>query len=178
MLDFKRLKWCFLTYFLSFCWFLLDLIIFSLSSPSKPKSKTIIFLFINTLERVYLTLSSGHDVMKDQFLIGVKYTISLNRHIGLVGRAFANGPGDLGSVPGHTKCLYKWYLIPPCLTLSKISFVSRVKWSNPGKGVTSSLTPWCSSYWKGNLLFALDYGRQLYFIYLLYYQSGLECVWK
>ena len=25
----------------------------------------------------------------------------LNRLIGLVGRVFANGPGDLGSIPGH-----------------------------------------------------------------------------
>ena len=26
-------------------------------------------------------------------------------------------------------------MIPPCLTLSNIRYVSRVKWSNPGKGV-------------------------------------------
>ena len=35
--------------------------------------------------------------------------------------------------------LRKWFLIPPCLTLSIIRYVSRVKWSNPGKGVASSL---------------------------------------
>ena len=29
--------------------------------------------------------------------------------------------------------LKKWSLIPPCLTLSIIRYVSRVKWSNPGK---------------------------------------------
>ena len=40
----------------------------------------------------------------------------------------------------------KWYLIPPCLTLSIIRYVSRVKWSNPGKGVAPSPTPRCSSY--------------------------------
>ena len=33
--------------------------------------------------------------------------------------------------------LSKWYLIPPCLTLSSIRYVSRVKWSNPGKGCPS-----------------------------------------
>ena len=38
---------------------------------------------------------------------------------------------------------------------------SRVKWSNPGKGVVSSPTPQCSSYWKESLLVALDYGHQL-----------------
>ena len=46
----------------------------------------------------------------------------------------------------------------------------KVKWSNLGKGVVLFPTPWCSSYWKGSLLVALNYGRQLYlllFIYLL-----------
>ena len=51
----------------------------------------------------------------------------------------------------------------PCLTLSNISYVSRVKWSNPGKGVAPSPIPQCSIYWKGSLRVALDYGRQLYF---------------
>ena len=39
-------------------------------------------------------------------------------------------------------------------------YVSRVKWSNSGKGVAPSPILWCSSYWKGSLLVALDYGRQ------------------
>ena len=58
--------------------------------------------------------------------------------------------------------LWKWYLIPPCLTLSNIRYVSRVKWSNPGKGVAPSPTPRYSSYWKGSFLVTLDYSRQLY----------------
>ena len=62
----------------------------------------------------------------------------------------------------HTKDS-KWYLIPPCLTLSIIRYVSRVKWSNPEKGVAPSPTPLCSSYWKGSFRVGLDYGRQLYF---------------
>ena len=37
--------------------------------------------------------------------------------------------------------LKKWFLILPCLTLSIIRYVSRVKWSNPGKGVVPSSTP-------------------------------------
>ena len=36
--------------------------------------------------------------------------------------------------------LKKWYLMPPCLTLSYIGYVSRVKWSNSEKGVAPSLT--------------------------------------
>ena len=59
--------------------------------------------------------------------------------------------------------LLKSYLMPPCLTLSNIRYVSRVKWSNPEKGAAPSPTPRCSSYWKGSLLVTLDYGRQLYF---------------
>ena len=48
------------------------------------------------------------------------------------------------------KRLKKWYLIPPCLTLSIIRYVSRVKWSNSGKGVVPSPTLRCCSYWKGS----------------------------
>ena len=58
--------------------------------------------------------------------------------------------------------LKKWYLMPPCLTLSIIRYESRVKWSNPGKGVAPFPTPWCRSYRKGCLRVTLDYGRQLY----------------
>ena len=58
----------------------------------------------------------------------------------------------------------KWYLIPPCLTLSNIMYVSTVKWSKPRKVIAPSPTPRCSSYWKGSLLVALDYGRQLFII--------------
>ena len=48
-----------------------------------------------------------------------------------------------------------WYLL--CLTLSIIRYISRVKWSNPGKGVAASPTPRCSSYWKGRFRVAHDY---------------------
>ena len=63
--------------------------------------------------------------------------------------------------------LLKWYLIPPCLTLRNIRCILRVKWSKLRNGVAPSPTPWYSSYWKGSLLVALDYGRQLYFYYLI-----------
>ena len=52
--------------------------------------------------------------------------------------------------------LLKWYLMLHYLTLSNIKYVSRVKWSNPGKGVVPSPTPRCSSYLKGSLLIVLD----------------------
>ena len=53
--------------------------------------------------------------------------------------------------------------MPPCLTLSIIRYGSRVKWSNPEKGVPPSPTPQCSSCRKGSFRVALDYDCQLYF---------------
>ena len=44
--------------------------------------------------------------------------------------------------------LHNWYLMPPCLTLCIIRYGSRVKWSNPGKGVAPSPTLWCSKLSK------------------------------
>ena len=43
----------------------------------------------------------------------------------------------------------KWYLIPPCLSLSIIRYGSRIKWRNPRKGVVPFPTSRCCSYWKG-----------------------------
>ena len=88
-------------------------------------------------------------------------------YICLEERVFASGPGDLGSFTGQVipKTL-KWYLIPPCLTLSNIRYISRVKWSHTGKGVAPSPTFRCSSYWPSG---CLDYGHQLYFIYIYIY---------
>ena len=46
-------------------------------------------------------------------------------------RVFANGRGDLCSIPGRViPKIQKWYLMPPCLTLSITRYGSRVKWSN------------------------------------------------
>ena len=68
----------------------------------------------------------------------------------------------------------KWYLIPPCLTLSIIRNGSRVKWRNPRTEEAPSSTPRCSSYWKGSLRYTLNYGRQLYFYIYIYV---CVCVW-
>ena len=63
--------------------------------------------------------------------------------------------------------LLKWYLIPPCLALSDIRYVLRVKWNILGKGVAASSTARCSSYWKGSLQVALYYSCQLYLLLLI-----------
>ena len=92
-----------------------------------------------------------------------KFIFLVLRGIGLMSRVFANGPGDQGSVPGRViPKTQKTVLDTICLTLSTIIQGSRVKRSNPGKGVAPSPTLRCSSYWKGSLRVALDYVRHLY----------------
>ena len=84
----------------------------------------------------------------------------------LIGRVFANNRCSIsGRVMPKNK---KWYLMPPCLTLSTIKYVSRVKWRNQGKGVAPSPMPCCSSNWKGNSRVALDYRHKLYFYIYIY----------
>ena len=69
-------------------------------------------------------------------------------NIGLVGRVFANGqiPGRV--IPKTLKMVLDTSL------LNTQQYKVHIKWSNPGKGVASSPTPRCSSYWKGSLLVA------------------------
>ena len=116
-------------------------------------------------------------------------------------KVFRQWSGRLGFNPwvASYQRLKKWYLIPPCLTLSNIKYVSRVKCSNPGKGVAPFPTPRCGSYWKGSLRVTLDYSRQLYLYttaisrpvhihrlqYLIYWKwcqhmpgEGVNCCWQ
>ena len=96
------------------------------------------------------------------------------RPIGIVVRVFVNGLGNGGSIPGRIiPMTQKWYLIPPCLTLSIIRYVSRVKWSNTRKGEA----PQCSSNWKESPRVILNYGRRrdkysLLFLPVGYYWTG------
>ena len=66
--------------------------------------------------------------------------------------------------------------MPLCLTLSIIRYGSRVKWSNPGKGVAPSPTSWCCNYQKGSLRVTLDYSRQLYL--LISTKGSNSCMWE
>ena len=80
-------------------------------------------------------------------------------------RVFANGPGDLGSIPGRViPKTQKMVLDASLLNTQIIRHGSRVKWSNPGKGVEPSPTPWCGSNQKERRGVTLDYGHQLYLI--------------
>ena len=102
----------------------------------------------------------------------------LNGFNGIMVRVLTNGLGDLGSISVWViPKTQKWYLMPPCLTLSIIRYGSRLKLVNPRKGVAPSSTPWCSSYQNRSLQVTLDYVRQLYL--LLFYSKLINvCRWS
>ena len=83
--------------------------------------------------------------MADTYIYIYIYTV---KYIGLVGRVFTNGPGDMGSAPGPVipKTL-KMVLDTALLNTQQYKvYITRVKWGNPGKGVVPFRTPRCSSY--------------------------------
>ena len=83
------------------------------------------------------------------------YDMLQNRLIFLVGRVSATGLGESGSISCYIiSKTFKKYFIHPCLKLSNIRYISRVKWSNPLKGVAPIPSHRCYSYWKGSLLIA------------------------
>ena len=95
--------------------------------------------------------------------------------IGLGVRVFANGPGDLGSIPGRVIPKTQKMVLDASQHY-KVRIKGKVEQYR--KGVAPSPTHWCSSYRKGSLRVTLDYGRQLYL--LIYIYMGLcmcVCVW-
>ena len=48
------------------------------------------------------------------------------------------------------------------------------KWSNLGKGVAPSSIPWCSSYWKGSLLVAFNFGQPTFFTFVLETRKNIQ----
>ena len=88
----------------------------------------------------------------------------LYRLIGLVGKVFANDPGDLGSIPSRVipKTL-KMVLYTSLLNTQQYTVRIKSKVEQSRKRVAPSPTTQCSSYWEESLRVALDYGRQLYF---------------
>ena len=78
---------------------------------------------------------------------------------------FANGPGDLGSVPGRViPKTQKMVLDASLLNTQHYKVWIKGKVGQSREGVAPSPTPWCSSYRKGSLRVTLDYGRQLYLL--------------
>ena len=89
----------------------------------------------------------SHSLVHILFIFPWVNFVTLRR---LEGSPIVRETGVQFHVESHQR-LKKWYLMPPCLTLSMIRYGSRVKWSNPGNGVAPSPTPRCSSSWKGSL---------------------------
>ena len=72
--------------------------------------------------------------------------------IGLAVRVFANGPGDLGSIPGRVIPKTQKMVLDASLVNTqhyKVRIKGKVEQS--WEGVAPSPTPWCSSYRKGSL---------------------------
>ena len=84
---------------------------------------------------------------------------------------FANGPGDLGSIPGRViPKTQKMVLDASLLNTQHYKVRIKGKVEQSREGVAPSPTHWCSSYRKGSLQVTLDYGRQLYlYIYIYIY---------
>ena len=82
-------------------------------------------------------------------------------------RVFANGPGDLGSIPGRViPKTQKMVLDASLLNTQHYKVWIKGKVGPSREGVAPSPTLWCSSYRKGGLRVTLNYGRQLYFTYI------------
>ena len=104
------------------------------------------------------------------------------RDIGQAVRVFANGPGDLGSIPGRVIPKTQKMVLDASLLNSQhytVRIKGKVKQSR--EGVAPSPTSWCSSYRKGSLRVTLDYGHQLYFTF--YYSCNQDlnlfpCLYK
>ena len=95
--------------------------------------------------------------------------------IGLAVRVFANGLGDLSSIPGRViPKTQKMVLDASLLNTQHYKVWIKGKVEQSREGVAPSPTPWCSSYRKGSLRVTLDYGRQLYFFTYIMYYFGIE----
>ena len=129
---------------------------------------------VNAEHNFFEDLGSWYEILiriLDSFLNRSIYIIP---DIGLGVRVFANGPGDLGSIPG---CVIpktqKMVLDASLLNTQHYKVRIKGKVEQSREGVAPSPTPWCSSYRKGSLRVTLDYGRQLYFTYIM-----IDCCYK
>ena len=85
-------------------------------------------------------------------------------------KVFANGPGDLGSIPGRViPKTQKMVLDASLLNTQHYKVRIKGKVEQSSEGVAPSPTHWCSSYRKESLQVTLDYGHQLIYIYTANY---------
>ena len=99
----------------------------------------------------------------------IKVDLGVMADIGLGVRVLANGPGDLGSIPGRViPKTQKMVLDASLLNTQHYKVRIKGKVEQSREGVAPSPIPWCSSYRKGSLRVTLDYGRQLYFLLYIF----------
>ena len=156
-----------LNYFTTGKYFLSPLLLYSrLSFPAfkifylrKQVIKNVAYRNINTWT-VWICLSMVKIHHKSlTYFCGIgKKTLNCTGSLAKWVEGLPNGPGDLGSIPGHgiPKTLK---MVLDTSLLNTWRYKVRIKWSNPGKGVAPSPTPLCSSYWKGSLRVTFYYGR-------------------
>ena len=93
-------------------------------------------------------------------------------------RVFANGPGDLGSIPGRViPKTQKMVLDASLLNTQHYKVRIKGKVEQSREGVAPSPTHWCSSYRKGSLRVTLDYGRQLTLLILKKNKLLYKCIY-
>ena len=108
------------------------------------------------------------DIIISIFYILISLYLYFIPDIGLGVRVFANGPGDLGSIPDRVIPKTQKMVLDASLPNTqhyKVRIKGKVEQSR--EGVAPSPTHWCSSYRKGSLRVTLDYGRQLYFFFFI-----------
>ena len=111
--------------------------------------------------------------------LGFFFCYHILAYIGLAVRVFANGPGDLGSIPGRViPKTQKVVLDASFLNTQHYKVRIKGKVEESREGVAPSPTLWCSSYRKGSLRVTLDYGRQLYHILIIPNAFLLLCHFK
>ena len=114
----------------------------------------------STLKRPCATLARLVGRVTKATLVTMYYLFYYNLFIDQVGRVFANSPGDLGSI--SSRVIPKTFKMVLCTSLYNAQYCKvriKGKVEQFRERVVPFPTPGCSSYWKGRLLVALDYGR-------------------
>ena len=136
-----------------------SILILSLFVTSIPSVRGHLPLFINSV--VYFSTPSSIP-MSWPYTLTACIRVSSSFSFFPVGKVFANGPGDQGSIPGR--------VIPKTLKIVfdtslhntqqyKVRFKGKVEQSRERSSAPPHTT-WFRSYWKGSHLVTLDYGRQ------------------
>ena len=90
-------------------------------------------------------------------LLSFKVVLSYEMWVDLAVRVFANGPGDLGSIPGRViPKTQKMVLDASLLNTQHYKVRIKGKVEQSREGVAPSPTHWCSSYRKGSLRVTLN----------------------